>query len=384
MRSSKLRLEEVASPENLREAFLRAARGKAHKGDVIAWRADLDGRLEALRRSILAGSPPVGRFTAFTIWEPKERRIHAPSFGERVLHHALVGPCEADFERWLVDESFACRRGRGREAALGWAEARARRHRWFLKLDVAKYFDSVPHEGLLCEIARRFRDRRVVALWSHILASYSTAPGRGLPIGALTSQHLANFYLVPLDRLVKQDLRLPGYARYMDDMALWADDQETLLRAKARVEAWLASAGLRLNRKWHLQPVAHGMDFLGYRVRPGGSTLARASRRRFVRRSLGVDRAVATGSLDEATAQRRVLALAAFVQPARRERVRSLLFSGHGHRAPTASTAAAAGGTPPTTAAPPTATGTPRTTAGTTSASASPSAHAPDPDGSKD
>jgi len=327
MTSSKVRLERIADPDNLREAFLRAAKGKDPRGDVIAFRARLDAELSALRGEILADAVEVGRFTAFTIFEPKERRIHAPCFRERVLHHALMRACEPDFERWLIDDTFACRRGKGREGALRRAEHFARKHAWFLKLDVAKYFDSIPHEPLLTEIARRFRDARVAALWARIVRAYETKPGRGLPIGALTSQHLANFFLAPVDRYVRQGLRVPGYARYMDDMALWSDDRETLAVAKREIERLLGERlGLTLKTSWHLQPTAHGMDFLGYRVFPHGSRLSRRSRRRFLRRWRWCERALAAGELAEDKAQRRVCALAAFVRVARCERVLRTLF----------------------------------------------------------
>jgi hypothetical protein len=78
MKSSPVRLEQIAHPDNLREAFLRAARGKRHRRDVIAFRENLGADLAALREEILAGVASVGTFTAFTIHEPKERRIHAP------------------------------------------------------------------------------------------------------------------------------------------------------------------------------------------------------------------------------------------------------------------------------------------------------------------
>lgn len=380
MKSSQVRLEQIAHPDNLREAFLRAARGKSHRTDVVAFRANLGPELATLRAEILAGTVAVGQFTAFTIFEPKERRIHAPCFRERVMHHALLAQCEPDFERWLVADTFACRKSKGREAALRRAEHHAARHGWFLKLDVAKYFDSIPHATLLAEVARRFRNARVIGLWERIVTAYSTSPGRGLPIGALTSQHLANFYLGPIDRFVKETLRVPGYARYMDDMALWGERAE-LKTALAAVRALLAERlGLTLKANWHLQPVTRGLDFLGYRVFPDGSRVNRASRRRFLRRWRWCERACATGRINEAIAQRRVLALTAFVRAARRETLLARLFSGIGHRAPTASIAAAVGTMTLRIVAPPTATGTSLATATTTSASASPSAHASQPE----
>lgn len=183
MRSCQVRLEQIADPENLREAFLRAARGKGGRADVRAFRDNLDTELGRLRAEILrvgdVGPAGWGRYTRFTIFEPKERVIHAPCFRERVLHHALVGPCEADMDRWLIADTYACRRGKGRVAGLRRAEHYTRRHRWFLKLDVAKYFDSIPHDRLLAAVARRWRDARVVALWRAVMTGYAKTPGRG-------------------------------------------------------------------------------------------------------------------------------------------------------------------------------------------------------------
>ena len=302
-------------------------------------------------------------------------------FESEFLAGVFLDRFAADFERWLIEDTFACRRGKGREAALRRAEHHAARHGWFLKLDVAKYFDSIPHAVLLGEIARRWRDRRVVALWERIVRCYETAPGRGLPIGALTSQHLANFFLGAADRYVKETLRVPGYARYMDEMALWGGRAE-LKAAVGGLRIFLAERlGLTLKGNWHLQPVVRGMDFLGYRVFPGGSRLARPSRRRFLRRWVWCERARACGDIGEREAQRRVLALTAFVRVARCERVLQKLFgppqggpqTDHGHRAPTASTAVAVGGMTPRIVAPRIATGIRPATATTTSASASPS-----------
>lgn len=379
MKSSRARLEEIAEPENLREAFLLAARGKATREAVIRFRARLEPELSALREEILGGRPEVGRFSSFIIHEPKERRIHAPHFRERVLHHALLRSVEADFERWLIDDTYACRQGKGREAALRRAESFAGRHGWFLKLDIAKYFDSIPHGRLLAEIVRRFRDRRVAALWRRIVEAYATAPGRGLPIGALTSQHLANFYLGGLDRYIKEKLRIPGYVRYMDDMVCFGE-REALRVAAREIRRFAEEClGLRLNPAMTLQPCRRGLPFLGYRVFPGGSCLKRASRRRFLRRWTAYESLFDAGSLSAGEYQRRVLALCGFVRVANRERLLDFLFGStldDGHRARTGSTGAAPGTTPPTTRARPTATGTRRATATTTSASALPSAHA--------
>ena len=197
----------IADPENLRQAFLKAARGKRGKADCRAFQERLDENLALLREELLAGRVRVGDYHLFKIFDPKERTICAASFRQRVLHHAVMAVCEPVLERAAVFDSYACRKGKGRLAAVERASGYARRHEWFLKMDVRKYFASIDHRVLERLLARRFKDPAVLALFGKIIRSYETAPGRGLPIGNLTSQHFANYYLAPLDRFIKEELR---------------------------------------------------------------------------------------------------------------------------------------------------------------------------------
>jgi RNA-directed DNA polymerase len=214
-------MEAIADPDNLRLAFWRAARGKAAKAEVRQFRAGLNGELARMGSGLLSGDYPVGRFTQFTVWDPKERRIHAAAFPERVLHHALMNVCEPWFERLLISDTYACRRGMGQWAAVRRAERYAAASRFFLKLDVCKYFDSIVHDRLLAGLERHFKDPLLLHWFRRIVLSHETSPGRGLPIGSLTSQHFANFYLGALDRFVKEGLGRRRYVRYMDDSVVW-------------------------------------------------------------------------------------------------------------------------------------------------------------------
>ena len=75
----------------------------------------------------------------------------------------------------------------------------------------------------------------MVELLERIIRGFGGNSGTGLPIGSLTFQHFANFYLGWLNRSVKEQLRVRRYARYMDDMVLWHDDRETLNSPYARL-----------------------------------------------------------------------------------------------------------------------------------------------------
>ena len=104
--------------DNLRLAVVRAIRGKRDRADAREFVAHLERTLSAMAEQLHTGTFPVGRYHQFVVYDPKERIITAPCFAERVLHHAMNNVCESVFERWLIADTFACRRGKGREAAV--------------------------------------------------------------------------------------------------------------------------------------------------------------------------------------------------------------------------------------------------------------------------
>ena len=156
----------------------------------------------------------------FRILDPKPRLIHAPGFPDRVLHHAIMAHAGPVLDRGLVDDTYACRTGKGTLAAVQRACAQAGRFAWFAQIDIRAYFASIGHERLLALLQRRFRDRDLLALLRRIVGAHQPTAGCGLPIGTLTSQYFANFYLNGLDRLLLEHMRVRGYVRYLDD-AVW-------------------------------------------------------------------------------------------------------------------------------------------------------------------
>ncbi len=185
-------------------------------------------------------------------------------------------------------------------------------------MDVRKYFDSVAHGVLRGLLGRKFKDAAVLALFDQVLASYHTTRGCGLPIGNLTSQHFANFYLAPLDRFLKEHLRRRAYVRYMDDFVVWGDSGAEL-RAVWRAVGTFLSAELRLELKptVALNKTAFGMDFLGYRLFPCDLRLARRSQLRFARKFRRYEREHREGRWTERQLEQRMQALVAFTLPAR-------------------------------------------------------------------
>jgi hypothetical protein len=307
----------VADAENLRLAYWKAAKGKRGKADCLAFRERLEENLAALAAELLAGEVSVGDYHYFEVHDPKERLICAAAFRERVLHHALMNVCEPVLERAAVFDSYACRKGKGRLRAVDRSQGYARTHRWFLKMDIRQYFASI-HQAALRELLRRkFKDPVLLGVFDRIIGSYRSTPGRGLPIGNLTSQHFANFYLAPLDRFLKETLQRAAYVRYMDDFVVWGESGRELRVVCERVRAFLAvELKLTLKDNTAINRTALGMDFLGYRLFPGTVRLARRSKVRFTRKFRRYEAAHGRGDWSELVLQQRMQALLAFVMSA--------------------------------------------------------------------
>jgi hypothetical protein len=303
---------------NLLQAFQQAARGKRRKQEVRRFAENLDENLETLRQELLERTFVTGKFNVFMVYDPKERMIHAARFVERVFHHALMNLCEPVLERQAVFHSYACRKGKGRLKAIDAAQKAARGRAWHLKLDIRKYFESIPQERLLVRLHRLFKDPEVMFWLEKILRGHRPDEGKGLPIGSLTSQHLANFYLGPLDRFCQRHPAVKAYVRYMDDFVCWGDEKSAMIELGRDIQSFVENElGLALKHQPCPQPTGRGMDFLGYRIFPSHAELSRRSKVRYLRKLRGLDALHRRGMISEQALQERFTALTAFTLPVR-------------------------------------------------------------------
>ena len=294
--------DRILERENLLLAYAKASRGKCLRRERIEFGENLEANLAALAQGLREMSYPVGNYSRFTIHDPKEREICAAAFPERVLHHALMNVCGPHFERWMIFDSYASRKGKRQLRAVRRAQEFASRYLWFLKCDIHKFFDSIPHGRLLAKLESKIKDPFVLAWFEKLIGTYEKSPGRGLPIGNLTSQYFANLYLDGMDRLASP------YVRYMDDFVFWGNDKDSLLSLRDRVGTFVnAELGLELRQMPFVNRTRAGMDFLGFRVFPDCVALSRVSARRYITRVRGIVR----HCLDEKRAQMRLTSMTA-------------------------------------------------------------------------
>ncbi|MCA9028979.1 MAG: group II intron reverse transcriptase domain-containing protein [Planctomycetaceae bacterium] len=301
---------QFASWENLLAAYQKCRRCKRYRQPACEFDFAWEQNLLVLQRHLMAGTYKHGPYYHFHISDPKPRLISAAPFRDRVVHHALVAVLEPIFERRFLHDSYACRVDKGTHRAIKRTQHFQRRFQWCLKTDIVKFFPSVDHEVLRTNLRRRVADPRVMQLIDIILESgvgqtnepvvphwfpgddlLAALRPRGLPIGNLTSQFFANVFLDPVDHfikeeLIKEELRIPGFVRYADDLLLFANSRQHLWEATEALVARLAACRLRLHsEKTHVQPTQRPITFLGFQVGRSQFRLSQQGLRRFIRRT---------------------------------------------------------------------------------------------------
>lgn len=279
---------QICAWENLLLAWRKASRGKRGSAAVAQFEFGLADELLALREALLAQRYRPGGYRHFPIREPKRRLISAAPFRDRVVHHALCNVIEPRFEGRFVPDSYANRPGKGTHRAVDRVQQLARQYRYVLRADVVQLFPSIYHAILRPMLARQMPEADVMALADTILASGEGVfegeyrkvwfPGddllaacrpRGLPIGNLTSQLWANVYLHDLDQFVTRELGCLAYARYVDDLALFADSKRALWAWKQAIIERLARLRLVIHEpSAQVEPTRCGVAWLSFVVYP--------------------------------------------------------------------------------------------------------------------
>jgi RNA-directed DNA polymerase len=292
--------QKIVTFDNFLSAAYRAFRGKKDNYAAVEFYFNYEYELLALLEELISGTYTPHPLTTFYIRDPKVRLISAPEFRDRVLHHAICNIIEPILEKGYIPHSFACRKGKGTHRAIKQTQAFCRKYDYFLKCDIKKYFESIDHKVLKKRLTEKFKDAKLAWLLNVVIES-STDRGSGIPIGSLTSQHFANFYLDGLDHYIKEELGVKGYLRYMDDFILFAPDKPGLHILKSKIATFLENQ-LRLELKEKatvIAPVRNGVPFLGFRVFPRLLRLKQENKRRYMNKLKTRNRQFRKGIISE-------------------------------------------------------------------------------------
>ncbi len=299
--------EELCSFQNLHKAFRRAFVASGRHQEACEFHFHLEKELFRLKEELEDNTYQPSPYRYFEISDPKKRTISVAPFRDRIVHHALVGILEPVFEKRFIYDSYATRKEKGTHKAIRRAQEFMKKNYFFLKTDVAKYFDSISHDILMELLRTKIKDENVLILAERIIRNSDTSreiqEGVGLPIGNLTSQFFANVYLDPQDHYMKDKLGVKYYIRYMDDMVMFSDSRNELKSLLKQMRFFLRDR-LKLVLKERVTQIntrLHGLPFLGFRVFPNLLRIRQENFRRLKGRMRQREKEFENGLISEET-----------------------------------------------------------------------------------
>lgn len=271
----------------------------------------LEQNVFQLQRELQSGAYSHGSYSAFTICDPKQRRIHKATVRDRIVHHAVFAALNPIFEPTFIAHSFSCRKDKGThrgidalEGMLRKVSKNATRPCYVLKCDIHHFFASVDHAILLGILEKKIKDEKLIKLLREIIGSFTSADPalferKGIPIGNLTSQLFANVYLNEFDQFMKHKLKVKHLIRYTDDFVIVSSDENYLRSLLPSISSFLEET-LHLHLHPHkvsIRKFAQGIDFLGYIVLPHHRQMRLKTKRRMLRKLNEKASAVSAGCL---------------------------------------------------------------------------------------
>lgn len=247
----------------------------------------------------------IGKSVRFAVTKPKLREVFAANFRDRIIHHIIMMRLEALFEQDFIDHNFNCRKEKGTRYGVNCLQQdiiecseNGTIDCYIGKFDLQGFFMSIVKETLW-QMLRDYINERYIGDDKEILLylvemvvmscpqhnctikgdpkllellpkekSLATCgDDRGEPIGNLTSQCFANFYLHIFDLLMLDKFK--WYGRYVDDFYVVARNKEDILNAIPWIRKYLKdNLGLTLHpKKIYVQYYKKGVKFVGSVVR---------------------------------------------------------------------------------------------------------------------
>lgn len=307
--------------KELFEAYYSCRHNKRNTANAIAFEIDYESNLIQLCTEINNGTYQIGRSIAFIVNKPVKREIFAADFRDRIVHHLIINKLNHLFEKEFIHDSYGCRINKGTHFGIKRVDTFIRKCSqnytqdcYVLKLDIQGFFmhinKNILWKKLELFINAKYRNtdkELILKLAKQIVfnnptqnciikgkrSNWNDLPNNkslfyshsncGLPIGNLTSQVFANFYMNTLDHYIKSTLKQKYYGRYVDDFVIVHENKEYLKALIPHLSNFLLTTlNLKLHpKKIHLQHYKKGIKFIGAVILPNRIYIANRTKGNF-------------------------------------------------------------------------------------------------------
>ena len=298
---------------NLNSVFETIKHNSRHKEKILKFEIFYTSNIVNVINILESKNYIHSKYNIFMISKPKYRIIMSESMTDKIVNHLIskyvLFPL---LEKKLIDSNIATRTNMGTNLGINKLKQYVNTLKinynkfYVLKCDITKFFYSIDHKILLKKLQKIINDEELYNIIKAIICSTNCdyinkkilelkdigkekilksnmtfnekkskikeiekiplyQMGKGLPIGNMSSQILAIFYLNDLDHFIKEKLKIKYYIRYMDDFVLLHPDKDYLKKCLLEITQKLDELKLTLNSKTQIIEIHNGIKFLGYR-----------------------------------------------------------------------------------------------------------------------
>ena len=298
----------ICDISNIYNVYMDLRKSVKNKKEVLDFEINLHSKIFNISRELYNKKYKVGKYKIFFIREPKYRLIMSERFKDKLINHLVSRYILDVLDNSLISTNVATRKGKGGSYAFDKLikyinELRKLEKKiYVLKIDINKYFYNIDHDILKEKLRRKIKDSDALDIIYKIIdstnckyinedierikneeikkvANYSNSDylikeiknipnykfGKGLPIGNMTSQFLAIFYLSDLDYYIKEVLGYKYYIRYMDDLVILSFDKKKIINDFKLLKERIEKEKLNINNKSKIYCLDSGFSFLGYK-----------------------------------------------------------------------------------------------------------------------
>lgn len=294
LRKKQVSYDEVITYENIYKMWQIIRKTCKNKKAVFYFSLNLNTNINYIYYVLKNKIYNPSEYRLFMIFEPKPRLVMSQTIVDKIVNHFIANYYLIPIlENTLIDTNVATRVGKGSSYAMKKLKSyfnkllinNKNKEIYCLKIDVSKYFYTIDHEILRRKLEKNILDKDIINLINKVINETNKPyinlkvkeyqekykievpfyyQGKGLSIGAMSSQFLAIYYLNDLDHLIKEKLGCKYYIRYMDDFLILDCDKDRLLEVYRVIESELKKLKLTPNSKSNLYRSTKGFSFLGY------------------------------------------------------------------------------------------------------------------------
>lgn len=269
-------LEQILSRENMLYAWNRVKANKGAPGiDKMSIEKFPDfarDKWDSIRESLSDGSYQPLPVKRVEIPKPAggTRPLGIPTVTDRLIQQAIAQVMMPIFDPGFSNASYGFRPGRSAHGAIYKARDYIKEgFRIAVDMDLSKFFDKVNHDVLMHRVARKIKDKRVLALIGKYLRAGVVVNGReqgtrmGVPQGGPLSPLLANILLDDLDKELEK--RGHRFVRYADDFLILVKSHQAGVRVSRSIERFLnRRLKLEINKEKSRVAKTDDTSFLGF------------------------------------------------------------------------------------------------------------------------